>query len=344
MREALRLAKKGIGKTSPNPAVGAVLYKDGRIIARGWHKGKGKPHAEAEAIERAGKESKGAILFVTLEPCCHWGATPPCTRKIIEAGIKKVFVGMIDPNPVVKGKGIKELQDAGIEVEIGILEEEVRKINEPYIKFMEKGTPFVALKIASTLDGKIALSTGESRWITCEESRKYVHRLRKIYDAVLVGVGTILKDNPHLNVRLVRGRNPYRIILDTNLRTPENANVLGDKCIICTKEKKDFKGAEIWEIKEEKEGFLDLNDVLKKCGEKGILSILVEGGQKVFTSFIRKDLFDVIYLFISPKIMGKGISFCDFEINALNECKKLRVEKVKKVGDDLLLILRKKAF
>ncbi|MEE9613844.1 MAG: bifunctional diaminohydroxyphosphoribosylaminopyrimidine deaminase/5-amino-6-(5-phosphoribosylamino)uracil reductase RibD, partial [Thermodesulfobacteriota bacterium] len=225
MRAALSLAKKGLGRTSPNPAVGAVVVKGKKIVARGYHRKAGLAHAEVEALDRAGRKSSGADLYVTLEPCCHHGRTPPCTDAIIEARIKRVFVGMKDPNPGVRGRGIKKLMAAGITVVTGMLESDCRTLNEPYTKHVTTGIPYVILKLAMSLDGRIATGGGESKWITGPEARNYVHKLRNTVDCVMVGSGTAVRDDPRLTVRFSNGRNPARAVVDTKLVTPPGARI-----------------------------------------------------------------------------------------------------------------------
>ena len=237
MREALRIAKNAEGRTSPNPMVGAVIVRDEKIIAEGWHRKAGTPHAEIHALNMAGDLAKDSTLYVTLEPCSHFGRTPPCANAIVNAGIKKVVIAMTDPNPKVAGRGIEILKNAGIEVEVGILEDQARRLNEVFIKWITTQKPFVTLKTAMSLDGKIAAATGQSQWITSEESRRKVHQLRDINDAIMVGIGTVLADNPSLTTRIDGGKNPIRIIVDSQLRTPINANVIVDgqaKTIIAT--------------------------------------------------------------------------------------------------------------
>src|SRR3990167_17838 len=276
---AILLARKGIGWTSPNPAVGAVIVKGGKIIGKGYHKRIGLCHAEINALKEAGARTNGGEMYVTLEPCNHFGKTPPCTDAIIKAGIKKVFVGMKDPNPLVSGKGIKRLLNAGIKVETGMLEEKCRYINEPYIKYMKTRAPFVTLKLASTLDGKIASAAGDSKWITGEAARRFAHRMRAEADAVMVGIGTVLKDNPELTTRLVKGKDPVRIVVDSKLRIPVNARVLNKKrgsIIIATTKKRgqgtgvrgqkikkiEATGAEVLALTS-KTGEVDLNALMK---------------------------------------------------------------------------------
>ncbi|MBI5409804.1 MAG: bifunctional diaminohydroxyphosphoribosylaminopyrimidine deaminase/5-amino-6-(5-phosphoribosylamino)uracil reductase RibD [Nitrospirae bacterium] len=238
MQKALSLAAKGKGRTSPNPMVGAVIVKGGKIVAADYHRKAGTPHAEVLALKKAGKDAKDATLYVTLEPCCHTGKrTPPCTKAIIQSGIKKVVAAMIDPNPRVSGTGLKELREAGIETTSGLMEEEARELNEAFIKYITKKEAFVILKIAQSLDGKIATASGESKWITGEKAREYVHKLRSEVDAVLVGIGTVKKDDPSLDCRIKNGRDPYRIIVDGNLQIPLEANVLkhnDNKTIVAT--------------------------------------------------------------------------------------------------------------
>src|SRR3990172_9550474 len=230
MRMALRLAEKARGRTSPNPMVGAVVVKDGKVISRGWHRKAGEPHAEAIALKKAGGAARGATLYVTLEPCSHTGKrTPPCSPLVIQSGITRVVVAMTDPNPKVSRGGVKALSSAGIDVITGVVEPEARKLNEAYIKHIIKGMPFVTLKIAQTLDGKIATAWGESKWITAEKAREEAHRLRDINDALLVGINTVLKDNPSLTTRIPGGRDPVRVIVDSTLRIPLNAKVLTQK-------------------------------------------------------------------------------------------------------------------
>ena len=241
MQKTLDLAAKGKSRTSPNPAVGALIVKNGKILAKGYHKKAGTPHAEIIALKKAGALSRGATLFVNLEPCCHTEKkTPPCTKAIIKSGIKKVVTAIIDPNPNVAGMGIKELRKAGIKTEVGVMEAEAKKLNEAFIKFITKKEPFVFMKVAQTIDGKIATATGNSKWITGALSREYVHRLRNEADALLVGIGTVKADNPSLDCRVKGGMNPFRIIIDSSLRIPLNAKLLKHKdnrTIIATTEK-----------------------------------------------------------------------------------------------------------
>ncbi len=326
MRSAILLAKKGAGMVSPNPLVGAVLVKGGKIIARGYHKFFGGPHAEINALEKAEKKTGGAEIYINLEPCCHHGKTPPCTDILIKKGIRRAFIGMVDPNPCVSGNGIKKLKQAGIEVSVGLLERECRKLNESFIKYITKKTPFVILKAASTLDGKTATFAGDSKWITSVDSRITVHQIRSEVDAVMVGIGTVIADDPLLTARLYKGakKNPFRIIVDSTLRIPLNSNVLqpglAKKTIIATSPEKAGSekamaiqnlGALIIGIPL-KQQQVDLRKLFKKLGTKAMASILIEGGAELNASALECGVVDKIMFFYSPKIIGgkdaKGIA------------------------------------
>ncbi|MCL0107482.1 bifunctional diaminohydroxyphosphoribosylaminopyrimidine deaminase/5-amino-6-(5-phosphoribosylamino)uracil reductase RibD [Peptococcaceae bacterium] len=321
MKIALELAKNAEGYTAPNPLVGAVIVKNGTIVGKGFHAKAGDNHAEVNAILDAGDRAKGGTLYVNLEPCCHYGKTPPCTEAIVKAGISRVVVAMKDPNPKVGGKGIEILRKAGISVDVGILEEEAKILNEVFVKFILTGLPFVTLKAAVSLDGKIATAKGESKWITGIESRKFVHWLRHKYDAVLVGINTVIADDPMLTVRLEgksKLRKPYispvRIVLDSRCRISENAKIfdnLSSQVIIATTNASSYdkikrvekKGAKVLVLNDEN-GKVDIGDLLKELGRLGITSILVEGGSQVHGAFLHKKLVDRIYWFISPMIIG----------------------------------------
>ncbi len=349
MRRALRLAEKGRGRTSPNPMVGAVLVKDGRVVGEGYHAGAGEAHAEIVALRQAGKEARGATLYINLEPCAHYGKTPPCAPVVIEAGVKRAVVGMEDPNPLVKGRGLEMLRTAGFDVEVGILEEACRRLNEAFCKYIRIKEPFVILKVAATLDGKIATQHGESKWITGEDSRRLAHRLREQADGLLVGIGTILKDNPMLTARIRGGRDPYRIVLDSHLRTPEEAKVVvhnPEKTIIATTElaprdKMESlakKGVRVL-ILDSMQGKVNLRSLLFRLGEMGMMSLLVEGGSEVNGSFLNEGLIDKIFFFLSPKFLGGqalGI-FGGRGTAKLEEALSLKQLKIKKVGEDILL-------
>ena len=313
MREALRIARNAQGRTSPNPLVGAVIVKDGKIIAEGWHRQAGTPHAEIHALNMAGDLARGATLYVTLEPCSHFGRTPPCTQAIINAGISRVVAAMSDPNPKVAGRGFELLRAAGVEVEVGLLESEARRLNEVFIKWITRRLPFVTMKFACTLDGKIATVAGESQWISSEASRRFTHHLRDINDAILVGVGTVLADNPSLTTRLVVGKNPVRVIVDSNARTPLESKVVVDKSArtilaVTANAPADkisvlkARGVEI--ITAGNGERVDLEELMHALAEQEITSVLVEGGGTIHFSLLRARFVDKVYAFIAPKIIG----------------------------------------
>ena len=346
MRLALRLARKGEGKVSPNPMVGAVVMKNGNIVGSGYHQKFGEPHAEINALNQAGKKAKGGILYLNLEPHSFYGKTPPCTDSIIKAGIKEVFCSMSDPNPRVNGKGIKRLRDEGIKVNLGLLEDEARRLNEVYLKYTTTGMPFVILKVAQSLDGKIATPAGDSKWITSEDARDYVHRLRGKVDAVLVGSNTISKDDPELTIHKQRGENPLRIILTAKGDVPPDCRIIRDNkdrktVIVASKLTPSLKscGAETWEIRKNRSGEVDLPEFLKKAGQQGIASILVEGGKEIFTSFLKERLVDKFYYFLSPKVIGEGLdTFGDLKIERIKDSLKLKDITLKKFSRDYLLV------
>ncbi|MCX5702720.1 MAG: bifunctional diaminohydroxyphosphoribosylaminopyrimidine deaminase/5-amino-6-(5-phosphoribosylamino)uracil reductase RibD [Candidatus Omnitrophica bacterium] len=350
MNLALRLALKAQGKTSPNPMVGALVVKNGKIVGKGYHEKAGSSHAEVIALDEAEKKSRGACLYVTLEPCAHFGKTPPCVDRIIKSGIKEVMVGMLDPNPLNNGEGIRILKQNKIKVQVGFLENRLRKINEVFIKYITKRMPFVTVKVGQSLDGKIATKSGDSKWITSDKSRVYAHRLRRNYDAIMVGVNTILRDNPMLDTWFYY-RYPIKVVVDSQLSTPEDANIFSKNrpVIIATLynqpgQETDNRRilaakARILEIKE-KEGQINLKDMLKKLAQLGIANILVEGGGTLIGSFFDEGLVDKVLFFISPKIiggkealssiMGRGISRIDKAV-------KLKDVKLKKIGEDFLV-------
>ncbi|OGP15336.1 MAG: riboflavin biosynthesis protein RibD [Deltaproteobacteria bacterium GWA2_54_12] len=355
MLKALALAKKGVGKTSPNPAVGSVVVKGGQVIAKGWHHKAGLPHAEIEALNSAGKNAKGSTLFVTLEPCCHFGKTPPCTDAIIASGIKKVIVGASDPNPIVAGKGVAALRAAGIEVVEGVLSNECSALNESYNKYITKGLPFVTLKLAASLDGRIAAAGGESKWITGIESRKLVHRMRAAADGVMVGSETALKDDPELTVRLASGRNPARVVLDSTLRLPVTSKVFNGvkegraRLIIFTSKDAPEQrikraceaGAEVVKLAPAVGG-LPLKRVLKALAERGMTSVLVEGGGKLAASLLKEKLFDALVVFYGPMIIGgDGLSMvAGLGLKGLKSAPRFKYLRVKKAGDDIIIECR----
>ncbi len=352
---AIEIAKKGIGEVSPNPLVGCIIVNDDRIIGAGYHQKFGHNHAEINAINSAKCDIEGSTLYVNLEPCSHQGKTPPCVDKIIEKKIKRVVIGTLDMNPLVSGKGIKKLKNAGIDVKVGLLEKECIELNKFFFKFISKKTPYVTLKAAQTLDGKIADSNFESKWITSLDSRRRVHLLRAQYDAVLIGAGTVKKDNPSLTVRLTEGRNPKKIVIDDKLTLPVESKIFTSSeknLIILTSEhssgkrkkinKLFSKGADILFIKENADGKIDLKLALKELAKQNIASILVEGGSKVFTSFMSQNLYDELVLFIAPKILGEGLSAIgNLGIKSIRKALKLQIRNVEKLGDDILIELSK---
>jgi len=315
MKQALSIAQYGMGRTSPNPMVGAVIVLDGRVVGQGWHRQAGTPHAEINALQQAGDLAKGATMYVTLEPCSHYGRTPPCADAVIAAGVKKVVVAMNDPNPLVAGQGIKKLRAANIQVVEGVLATDAATLNEIFIKHISTQMPFVLLKSAMSLDGKIAAHTGHSQWITGPESRERVQKFRDCYDAILVGIGTVLADNPSLTTRLpYKGKNPIRIIIDSQARTPLDAHVVTDclapTIIVVTPSAPQDRiealktcGAEVL-IAEVKDGGVDLRLLFKVLTGQGITSILIEGGGSINASVLKENLVDKIHWFVAPKIIG----------------------------------------
>jgi diaminohydroxyphosphoribosylaminopyrimidine deaminase / 5-amino-6-(5-phosphoribosylamino)uracil reductase len=354
---AIEIAKKGDGKVSPNPMVGCIVVKNDRILGAGFHERFGAKHAEVNAIEKAGPNTEGATLYTNLEPCSHFGKTPPCVDLIISSKIKKVVVGTLDMNPQISGKGVKKLKSAGIEVKVGILENECIALNKFFFKYITKKLPYVTLKAAQTIDGKIADKAGESSWISSVPSRKYVHSLRAVYDAVLVGAGTVLKDDPKLTVRLAEGRNPKRVILDPGLDLKLSHKLFtknSDKNLIVVASKKSIAkkrrvnklislGITLLFVKDQKDDRINLKNALRELHKLGIASVLVEGGSQVFTSFIKENLFDDIITFISPKILGCGIPVVNnLGIKQLQKSLKLKINNVEKIGDDVLVEFYKK--
>lgn len=350
MNLALKLALKGKGKTLPNPMVGALVVKDNRIVGRGYHKKAGQPHAEVLALDEAGVKAQGAILYVTLEPCAHFGRTPPCVDKIIESGIRKVIVGMVDPNPVNNGKGIQVLKAHKIKVEAGFLEDRLRKLNEVFIKFITYKLPFITVKVGESLDGKIAARGGDSKWITSDRARAYAHRLRSNYDAIMVGVNTVLRDNPKLDAWFSK-RDLTKIIVDSQLSIHQEANIFLRKSAVIiitlpvkpdqeTENRKILaEKARILEVKE-KSGQINLKDMMKKLAQLGITNILVEGGGTLIGGLFDEALVDKVLFFISPKIiggkeaissvMGRGVSRVDKAV-------KLKKVQFKRIGEDFLV-------
>ncbi|TKD69244.1 bifunctional diaminohydroxyphosphoribosylaminopyrimidine deaminase/5-amino-6-(5-phosphoribosylamino)uracil reductase RibD [Pseudalkalibacillus hwajinpoensis] len=342
MNFAINLAKYTKGQTNPNPPVGAVLVKNNQIVGYGTHLFAGGSHAERVAIEVAGEQAEGSTLFLTLEPCNHHGKTPPCTDLIIEKGIKKVVIGAIDPNPQVSSKGIKKLKSQGIKVEVGILENECNELLDAFSHYITTKRPYVTIKTAVSLDGKMATAYGESKWISNAESRKDTHTLRHESSAILVGVETVIKDNPSLTSRLeFGGKNPIRIILDSDLRIPLSSKVLTDNeatTIILTRKENDnfYLGTNVKVVGLEN-GPYDISEVVNYLGEQQIMSLLVEGGAKVISNFMKSRIYNRVIVYEAPIIIGgEGLSpFQDFKINSISQSLEYDLKEVKQIKDNI---------
>lgn len=353
MRRVLELAEKGSGSTSPNPLVGAVIVKEGKIIGEGWHERAGEPHAEINAIGSAIEDVEDSTIYVNLEPCSHYGRTPPCAAELVKRKFKRVVVAMEDPNPLVAGKGIKLIRDSGIQVDVGIQRLEALMLNDIFIKHITKNTPFVLLKAAMTLDGKSATRTGDSKWISGELSREYVHRLRNRYSSILVGLNTVVKDNPELTARLeeVKNVNPVRIIMDSKGRISADARVLeigkGKRTIIASTEemteekRRDLKcrGVEII-ITDKRNGKVDIRQLMEQLNKKGIDSLIVEGGGTVAASFLEEGLIDKVAFFIAPVIIGGSTAptpVMGSGVGMIKDGYKLKYRRVSAFGQDVLV-------
>jgi diaminohydroxyphosphoribosylaminopyrimidine deaminase/5-amino-6-(5-phosphoribosylamino)uracil reductase len=364
MQVALKLAQRGIGSVEPNPAVGAVLVKANQVVGKGWHKKFGGPHAEINALEDCetlGVNPQGAAMYVTLEPCCHQAKTGPCTEAIIAAGVAKVIVAVIDPSEHANGKGIEQLRNAGIEVQTGVCEAQARLLNAPFFKFADTGRTWVILKWAQSIDGKVAYAdtTSDRQWISGEQSRKDVHKLRRRVQAILVGINTVIADNPHLTPRPSKGKKPARIVLDRNLRIPLGCRLLATAkkvpVLILTSQqalrenpkivdKITKKGAEVLACPQE--GRSNLNFLLEELAKRDVTQLLVEGGPTVITSFLKEELGDQIVVYITPKILGGSGSVPITEAMAqLTEAVDLQHVEIERFGDDIRLTgLSKKAL
>lgn len=356
MQKALELARKGEGYTSPNPMVGAIVVKNDKIIGKGYHQCYGGPHAEAYALKEAGDKARDATLFVTLEPCSHFGKTPPCSEKVIKFGVKKAVIAMVDPNPEVAGSGIEQLKKAGIEVEVGVLEEEAWRLNEVFIKYITSKYPFVYLKTAQTLDGYLATKTGDSKWITNEKARLVGHQLRHRVDGIMVGINTVLNDDPSLTTRLPDkdSKDSIRIVIDSRLEMPLSCRIINQKSdaktIIVTANKgnktkkqqlQKKARVELLSVDLNKKGRIPLKEVLKELHKQGISSILVEGGGKVNHSFLQEGLVDKIYTFIAPKILGGSDGIASFSGSGpelMFEAKKLKGVEFQIMDNNILII------
>lgn len=341
---ALELAEKGKGYVNPNPMVGAVVVKDGEIVGKGWHKFYGGPHAEVYALDEAGEKAEGATIYVTLEPCSHFGKTPPCAEKIKKMKIKKCVIACLDPNPIVAGRGKKILEEAGIEVVVGVREKEAKELNKVFMKYITEKNPYLFLKCAITLDGKIATNERDSKWITNEKSREKVQFLRHEYMGIMVGINTLINDNPRLTARIENGVNPFRIVVDPHLRTPLESNFVNmaddNKSIIVTS-KENEKNDKITELENKNvkiiymEGYdFSVHEILKKIGELKIDSVLLEGGSYLISKAFKENRIDGGEIFIAPKILGGGLPFIDgFDFKEIKDC--FHLENVKfNVYDD----------
>jgi diaminohydroxyphosphoribosylaminopyrimidine deaminase / 5-amino-6-(5-phosphoribosylamino)uracil reductase len=350
LRMACRLARKAAGRTSPNPMVGAVLVRGGKVIASGFHRIAGEDHAEIVALKRAGTKARGATLYINLEPCSHYGRTPPCSAALINAGIKTVIAGMKDPNPLVAGRGFRQLRRAGIEVRVGILEEECRILNEAFTKYITRGIPFVTLKLAASLDGKIATVTGDARWISSEDSRRMVHQLRNQVDAVITGVGTVIADDPQLTCRIPNSRNPWRVILDSRLRIPLSAKLLHqrdpEKNLIVTGQRSPQKkiraleslGARVWRIKL-RHRRIPWTTILKLLAAEGALSVMIEGGATTAGWALQEKMVDKILFFLAPMILGgDGRVMIDaLGVKRVRQAVRIQNIQLRKSGPDALV-------
>lgn len=350
MRIALQLAEGTSGQTSPNPMVGAVVVKDGNIVGMGAHLRAGEEHAEVHALHMAGDKAKGATVYVTLEPCSHFGKTPPCCELLIKKEVKRVVIATLDCNPLVSGNGKRKLEEAGIEVTTGVLEAEAVLLNRYFFHYMKTKRPFVTIKTAMSLDGKTATVTGESKWITGEDARADVHQYRHTHDAILVGVNTVIADNPHLTTRIPNGgQNPIRVILDTHLKTPPSSHVITDGLaptwiIVGTDVNQEkiasyeSKNITIFQMKTKQ---IEIQDVLHLLGEKQILSLFVEGGQTVHASFLQTKYFNEIITYISPKLIGGSKAptlFGGNGFSTLQDALSLEIQEMKQIGDDIKIV------
>lgn len=350
MQLALELARKGMGKTSPNPMVGAVITKQDKIIGLGYHKQYGALHAERDAFASLSESAEGATLYVTLEPCCHYGKTPPCTDAIIEHKIKRVVVATLDPNPLVGGKGIQILREHGISVTTGVLEAEALELNHVFFHYITSKLPYVVMKYAMSADGKIATHTGASKWITSEEARNHVHTLRNQYTGIMVGIGTVKADNPMLTCRIPNGNHPTRIVCDTNCQIALDSNIIKTAkdiptyiaCHTCTPEKKqalENAGAILIQVPLEQE-HIDLSCLLKELGSLGIDSILVEGGGTLNESLLKTGLVNALKVYLAPKIIGGATSKTPVEgygVDTLEQAYQFTHTSTQKLGTDILL-------
>ncbi len=343
MERALTISNFARGRTSPNPLVGCVIVQDGLIVGEGYHTKAGTPHAEVHALRSAGLKAEGADVYVTLEPCSHHGRTPPCTEALIQAKVKRVIVALEDPNPLVSGQGIKKLKDAGIEVEIGLLVEKAKLINKFFLKSITTNLPYILYKSALTLDGKTAVESGDSKWVTSEESRAYVHELRDIYDVIMVGSNTVLEDDPLLTCRIINGRNPIKLIVDGNLTLPLNAKVLSNSlCIIATsmaadpqklRSLKEMQEVEVWQYNEPR--YVPLSILMQDVCKRGFNSILLEGGGNLAGKMLHKHLIDKVEFIYAPKLVGSGPSpLSGFHLDKMSQAIRITNVEITKIAED----------
>ena len=352
MKQALKLARRG--RPSPNPRVGAVIVKDGRVLATGYHRAAGKPHAEAEALAQLGFRAPGATLYVTLEPCVHYGRTPPCSETIVSSGIAEVVAGMVDPNPQVRGRGLTRLREAGIHVRVGILEAQCRELNRGFIKVMTTGLPYLTVKTAATADGKLATVSGASRWITSEPARRAGHRLRAESDAIIVGAGTVLADDPSLTARKgdhLQRRQPLRVVLDSTLRAPLEASVFTDQAaptVVYTtgaaaarkRRMLEARGVEVEEVPGDGTGRVSIPAALRSLARRGVLYAMAEPGSTLAWSLARSGLVDRYWFFLAPKLFGgaSAPSVVGGEgVRRVDDAVHLRWVRVRRVGPDILV-------
>ena len=343
MNEAIRLARRGIGQVSPNPCVGAIVVRDGDVVGRGWYEGPGAPHAEIVAIDEAGADSAGSTVYVSLEPCTHHGNTSPCVDALIDAGVARVVVAIEDPDQRVDGRGIKSLRGSGIDVAVGVGGEQAAGVNREYLVHRKLGRPFVICKVAASMDGRVAAADGNSRWITSEASRLDVHRLRSRVDAVCVGVGTVVADDPMLTVRDVpSGRQPLRVVVDSSGRTPEGSKVLSDDAetlIVTTKSLPPPLGPRSIFV-DSSDGRVDLPSMLSELASRDVVSLLVEGGPTLLGSFVREDLVDRFIFYLAPKLLGDaGLALlAGWAASTIDASFDLDIESVRKIGDDICVV------
>ena len=355
MRLALKLARKGLGRTSPNPMVGAVVVRGKTIVGRGYHHRAGEPHAEILALRQAGTKARGATLYLNLEPCDHFGRTPPCTRAILNSGITRVVSGMRDPNPLVSGRGFRRLRKAGIQVDVGVLEEECQELNAPFCTFITGKRPFVTLKAAASLDGKVATQSGDSRWISSEASRNYVHRLRQAMDGVMVGIGTVLKDDPLLTARLPgkkKIRQPLRIVVDSRLRVPLRSQLVRTAgqypTLVATtpaaslsrRQRLAAANVEVAVIPKDARGHVSLRGLMKDLARRGVVSLLLEGGSTLNGGALKERVVDRVLFFLAPKIIGgqraPGVFGGDGAL-LIKDALPVKILKVRQTGPDILI-------